>query len=222
MSSWSIDFAPMLPAPAVLGRGACWRCVLVGAAAVPAQRAARCCARCRWRRCCWRSPTRRCAQEERESLANIAIVVVDESPSQTHRRPARADRGHPARSGSQARRHPQPAGALGHVVASRPAKTASGTQPLRRPQQRARQHAARPAGRRHHDHRRPGARRAEVGRSAGLRRARARAAHRPARRVRPPHRGAQGAALRHRRPDARHRGRAWSRPARKRPRRRAA
>ena len=41
----------------------------------------------------------------------------------------------------------------------------------------------------------------------GLRRAGARAADRPARRVRPPHRGAEGAALRHRRRDARYRGR---------------
>ena len=59
----------------------------------------------------------------------------------------------------------------------------------------------------------------EVGADAGLRCARPRPAHRPARRVRPPHRGSQGAALRHRRLHARDRGpRGRDRPPR--PRRR--
>ena len=88
--NWSIDFAPVLPTPylwavaaiAVLlvgyllikrARGA-----LLRAAALAALIAA------------LANPTLR--QEQRESLANVAIVVVDESASQNAGRPAGADR----------------------------------------------------------------------------------------------------------------------------------
>ena len=81
MSNWSIDFSPMLPGPyfwlgAVLAavlvlvlivrrnRGALLRALSLGALLLALA-----------------NPTLR--QEERESLANIAIVVVDESTSQT-------------------------------------------------------------------------------------------------------------------------------------------
>ncbi|HEX2335293.1 MAG TPA: hypothetical protein VHI72_02345, partial [Hyphomicrobiaceae bacterium] len=81
MSNWSIDFSPMLPGPyfwlgaalaAVLvlvlivrrNRGALLRALSLGALLLALA-----------------NPTLR--QEERESLANIAIVVVDESTSQT-------------------------------------------------------------------------------------------------------------------------------------------
>ena len=81
MSSWSIDFSPMVPAPlfwagAVLAavlvalllfrrsRGALLRALSLAALLLALS-----------------NPTLR--QEERESLANIAIVVVDESLSQS-------------------------------------------------------------------------------------------------------------------------------------------
>src|SRR2546421_11725410 len=81
MSSWSIDFSPMVPAPvfwagvvpaAVLGtlllfrrsRGALLRALSLAALLLALS-----------------NPTLR--QEERESLSNIAIVVVDESLSQS-------------------------------------------------------------------------------------------------------------------------------------------
>src|SRR5215475_8253698 len=81
MSSWSIDFSPMLPGPyfwagialaallvAVLllrrNRGAVLRALSLAALLLALA-----------------NPTLR--QEERESLANIAIVVIDESTSQT-------------------------------------------------------------------------------------------------------------------------------------------
>ena len=81
MSNWSIDFSPMVPAPlfwagAVLAvllvglllfrrnRGAVLRALSLAALLLALS-----------------NPTLR--QEERESLANIAIVVIDESTSQT-------------------------------------------------------------------------------------------------------------------------------------------
>ena len=82
MSSWSIDFSPMLPGPYF------WAAVVLAAALVAAccscaATAARFCAPRRSPPCslALANPTLR--QEERESLANIAIVVVDESTSQT-------------------------------------------------------------------------------------------------------------------------------------------
>jgi hypothetical protein len=81
MSSWSIDFSPMLPTPLFWG-GAVLAAVLValllfrrnrGALLRALSLAALLLALA--------NPTLR--QEERESLANIAIVVVDESMSQT-------------------------------------------------------------------------------------------------------------------------------------------
>ena len=139
MSSWSIDFSPMVPAP-VFWAGAVLAAVLVvllllrrsrGALLRALSLAALLLALA--------NPTLR--QEERESLANIAIVVVDESLSQTHRRPARADGGRQARAGSQARRHQQPAGALGASPPSppasrRPAPTCSPTSTARSPTRR--------------------------------------------------------------------------------------
>ncbi|MGI9403885.1 MAG: hypothetical protein ACR2OF_05175, partial [Hyphomicrobium sp.] len=79
--NWSIDFAPVLPAPVfwvagaiaialagyLLLRGS--RGALLRAAALAALIAA------------LANPTLR--QEERESLANVAIVIIDESASQT-------------------------------------------------------------------------------------------------------------------------------------------
>lgn len=81
MNNWSIDFAPLLPGPffwvaAAIGlvlvamlvwrrsRGALWRALAIGALIAALA-----------------NPTLR--EEERESLANIALVVVDESTSQT-------------------------------------------------------------------------------------------------------------------------------------------
>src|SRR5437762_13094726 len=81
MSSWSIDFSPMVPAPLVWA-GAVLAAVLVtlllfrrsrGALLRALSLAALLLA--------LSNPTLR--QEERESLANIAIVVVDESLSQS-------------------------------------------------------------------------------------------------------------------------------------------
>src|SRR3984893_4220691 len=81
MSSWSIDFSPMLPTP-LFWAGAVLAAVLValllflrnrGALLRALSLAALLLALA--------NPTLR--QEERESLANIAIVVVDESLSQT-------------------------------------------------------------------------------------------------------------------------------------------
>ena len=99
-------------------------------------------------------------------------------PQPVDRGAARADRRHQARARDPARRHPQPAGALGQLLAA-DRRERRGHDAVRRPQRRARQHAAGPARRRHHGHRRAGPRRAEVGAGAGLRCARARAA-RPA------------------------------------------
>ena len=167
------------------------------------------------------NPTLR--QEERESLANIAIVVTDESTSQTiGGRPA-ADRRHPGRSRGQAR-HVLPGLEVKWVdCVQADGRKLLGHQPLRRSQSRARQRAAGPALRRHHDHRRPGARRAQVAPPPRLRCACPRAAHGPPGRVRPPHRGAEGAEVRHRRPGARDRdGRARDRPSRPRRRERVA
>ena len=79
--NWSIDFAPMLPAPFFWAAGALAvlligyllyrrsRGALLRAAAIAAVLAA------------LANPTLR--EEQRESLANVAIVVVDESASQT-------------------------------------------------------------------------------------------------------------------------------------------
>ena len=119
-------------------------------------------------------------------------------PEPEHRRTPRADAGHQERAGNQARRHQQSAGALG-VLVQADRRGGFRHAPVHRSQLGARQHAAGPARRRHHGHRRPGARRAEIAARAGLRCAGARAADRQARRVRPPHRDHQGAALRHRR-----------------------
>src|SRR5216110_3014365 len=63
MSNWSIDFSPMVPAP-MFWAGAVLAAVLVALLLFAMS-----------------NPTLR--QEERESLANIAIVVVDESLSQS-------------------------------------------------------------------------------------------------------------------------------------------
>jgi hypothetical protein len=81
MSSWSIDFAPMVPS-LIFWAGAVLAVILVVALAFRRSRGA-------WLRAlslaalllALANPTLR--QEERESLANIAIVVVDESMSQT-------------------------------------------------------------------------------------------------------------------------------------------
>ena len=196
MSNWSIDIAPMVPAPLFWGgvilavamvalllvrrsRGALLRALSL--AALLAALA---------------NPTLR--QEERESLANIAIVVLDESLSQSIA--GRPEQAQAIKSDLETR-----LGGINNlqvrwVSSSRPTgEAASGTHLFTDLNARARQHATRPAGRRDHDHRRPGARRAEVAACAGLRRAGARAADRQARRVRPPHRDHQGAALRHRR-----------------------
>ena len=205
--NWSIDFAPMLPAAVLLGRGSrspsCSSALLL----FRRTRGALLRAAATRRRCslALANPTLR--EEERESLANIAIVVVDESTSQTLGRPARR-RPPPSAPTSKPSSARSPICRSRWVPSSRPtARRLVRHAPVRRPQQGAGQHAARPPRRRHHDDRRPGARRAEVGRRARLRCAGARAADRRARRVRPPHRGPQGAALRHRRPVARHRDR---------------
>ena len=128
-----------------------------------------------------------------------------------YRWPARAGRRHQVRSRGQARQDPEPRGQVGVVVQAhrrRPLRHQS----LRRPQPGAGQRTARPPRRRHHDHRRPGARHSEIGSRPRLRRARARHPDRPPGRVRSPHRGDQGAEVRHRRPGPRHRGRR-ARPA---------
>ena len=179
--NWSIDFAPMLPWPVLAGLAA-RRCraghrLLVlalarGAAAAPS----------RWPPLLLAArSTRRCARGAREPLP------TSPSSSSTTAR-ARRIAGRTEQTAAikrdleaQARR----ASAICEVrMGRRLAPTASGdagTHLFADSQQRARQYAARPAGRRHHDHRRPGARRAEVGAGAGLRCARACAAHRPAR-----------------------------------------
>ncbi len=81
MSNWSIDFAPMVPS-LIFWAGAVLAVILVVALAFRRSRGA-------WLRAlslaalllALANPTLR--QEERESLANIVIVVVDESMSQT-------------------------------------------------------------------------------------------------------------------------------------------
>ena len=162
--NWSIDFAPMLPGPFFWAAGAIAllltgylvyrrsRGALLRAAAIAAVLLA------------LANPTLR--EEQRESLANVAIVIVDESASQTlgDRKAQTAA----VKENLEAKRHDL----AGHAS-------------LRRSQQGAGGYAARPARRRHHDHGRRGARRAEVGGGARLRCARACADHRRARRVRP-------------------------------------
>ena len=157
MSSWSIDFSPMVPAP-MFWAGAALAVVLVALLLVRRSRGALLRAlSLAALLLALSNPTLR--QEERESLANIAIVVVDESTSQTIA-------GRPEQTAAIRRELEAKLAALGNlqvrwVTSSKPTgETAVRHQPLRRPQQRARQHPARPAGRRHHDHRRPGARRA--------------------------------------------------------------
>ena len=102
--NWSIDFAPLIPEPwlwaaaavaAVLcvllllrrSRGAALRALAL--AAVIAALA---------------NPTLR--QEDRERLANIALVVMDESTSQSHRQATGTNRCHPCGTRKEARRHP--------------------------------------------------------------------------------------------------------------------
>ena len=81
MSSWSIDFSPMVPAP-VFWAGAALAVVLVVLLLVRRSRGALLRAlSLAALLLALSNPTLR--QEERESLANIAIVVVDESTSQT-------------------------------------------------------------------------------------------------------------------------------------------
>src|SRR5215510_10224694 len=124
MSSWSIDFSPMLPGPyfwaAVVlaaalvlvlilrrNRGALLRALSLAALLLALA-----------------NPTLR--QEERESLANIAIVVVDESTSQTIA-------GRPDQTAAIRRELETKLGALGNlqvrwVTSSKPTgETASGT-----------------------------------------------------------------------------------------------
>jgi hypothetical protein len=124
MSSWSIDFSPMLPGP-LFWAGAALAVVLVvlllfrhsrGAVLRALSLAALLLA--------LSNPTLR--QEERESLANIAIVVVDESTSQTIA-------GRPEQTAAIRRELESRLGALGNlqvrwVTSSKPTgETASGT-----------------------------------------------------------------------------------------------
>ncbi len=79
MNNWSIDFAPLLPVPffvAAVNRRAfaCWPF----AVAARARRHAACPRHCRHAGCS-RQPD--IAPEELDSLANIALVVIDESTS---------------------------------------------------------------------------------------------------------------------------------------------
>src|SRR6187397_2049251 len=81
MSSWSIDFSPMVPAP-LFWAGAVLAAVLVALLLFRRSRGAL------LRALSLAAPLLALAnptlrQEERESLANIAIVVTDESLSQT-------------------------------------------------------------------------------------------------------------------------------------------
>src|SRR5262245_6670990 len=81
MSSWSIDFPPMVPA-LLFWAGAATAVVLVGLLLIRRSRGALLRAlSLAALLLALANPTLR--QEERESLANIAIVVVDESLSQT-------------------------------------------------------------------------------------------------------------------------------------------
>jgi hypothetical protein len=81
MSSWSIDFSPMVPGP-VFWAGAVLAAVLVALLLLRRSRGALLRAlSLAALLLALSNPTLR--QEERESLANIAIVVVDESTSQT-------------------------------------------------------------------------------------------------------------------------------------------
>ena len=196
MSNWSIDIAPMVPAPLFWGgvdpgRGD-------GGAAAGAAQPRRPAARAVAGRPAGRARQPDAAPGGAREPRQHRHRRARREPEPEHRRTPRAGAGHQERAGDAARRHQQSAGALGVLVA---ADRRGGVRhaSVHRSQRRARQHAARPAGRRDHDHRRPGARRAEVAARAGLRCARACAADGQARRVRPPHRDHQGAALRHRR-----------------------
>src|SRR5262247_4348963 len=81
MSNWSVDFSPMLPAP-LFWAGAALAVVLVALLLVRRSRGALLGAlSLAALLLALSNPTLR--QEERESLANIAIVVVDESLSQS-------------------------------------------------------------------------------------------------------------------------------------------
>ncbi len=202
--NWSIDFAPVLPAPFFWAAGALAVCS-----------SAICCSAARAERCCARPPLRRCIaalanptlrEEQRESLANVAIVIVDESASQTlgDRKAQTAA----VKADLEAKLKKIPNLTVKWVPASRPGDmTAPGTHLFAdlnkaladTPPDRLAGVILLTDGEVH-----------DVPKSAALARLRcprARAAHRRARRVRPPHRDPEGAALRHRRPIARHRGR---------------
>src|SRR2546426_546041 len=127
MSSWSIDFSPMVPGP-VFWAGAALAVILVvlllarhsrGALLRALSLAALLLA--------LSNPTLR--QEERESLANIAIVVVDESTSQTIA-------GRPEQTAAIRREVETKLAALGNlqvrgVTSSKPTRAAaSGTKPF--------------------------------------------------------------------------------------------
>ena len=81
MSNWTIDFSPMLPAP-VFWVGAALAVVLVALLLIRRSRGALLRAlSLAALLLALSNPTLR--QEERENLSNIAIVVLDESTSQT-------------------------------------------------------------------------------------------------------------------------------------------
>ncbi len=72
------------------------------------------------------NPTLR--QEERDHLPNIAIVVVDESSSQTLAKRPEQTRSHPRRSRGEARQNLQPRGEVGDRRQARLQRRGKGTQ----------------------------------------------------------------------------------------------
>ena len=209
--NWSIDFAPMLPAPFFWAAGAL-AVVLVGYLLYRSTRG---------------------ALLRAAAIAALLAALANPTLREEHARasptsPSSSSMKARARRSATARRRPPPSkptskpnSARSRISLSNGCQpraagdmTSPGTQPFRRPQQGAGQHAARPPRRRHPADRRRGTRRAQVSRRAWFRRASARAAHRRPRRVRPPHRGPFGAALRHRRPVARASRSPCAKPAR--------
>ena len=152
--NWSIDFAPVLPAPFFWAAGALAlllvgyllfrrsRGALLRAGALAALIAA------------LANPTLR--EEQRESLSNVAIVVIDESASQTlgDRQAQTAA----VKAELEAKLKKIPNLTVKWVEASKPGRhDLARHAPLRRPQQGAGRHSARPPRRRHPRHRRRGA-----------------------------------------------------------------
>ncbi len=164
--SWSVDFVLSVHGRCLRLRGRDWRCTSHGAvcAAQPWRVPASCGLGCSPAR----TPEPTLRQEERESLANIAIVIVDESTSQAlEKRPEQA-----------AAIRESLTGRLGGiknleikwVTAAKPQDGASqGTHLFEALNGGAHEYADRPYRRRVHDHGRRGARCAEAGLAARFR-----------------------------------------------------